>query len=117
MVQRLEAHGPNVGRGMPGVVFIGIFINQPKLLGKGIGSAVIRDLIVSVRKVAGDISIRLNVRSNNIRAIACYRKCGFVQISLGEKLNANGALIQTMTMQYSPIAGLATTHAAIERLG
>ena len=102
--------------GMPSVVFLGIFISQSELLGKGIGTAVISDVIANVRVVAGDVSIRLNVRSSNMRAIACYRKCGFVQISSGEKVGTDGALIQTMTMQYSPTAGSATTHSVNDRL-
>jgi ribosomal protein S18 acetylase RimI-like enzyme len=103
--------------GIPGAVFLGIFIGQSQLLGEGIGSAVIRNVIDDVRAIAGDVSIRLNVRASNARAIACYRKCGFVQIASGGKLGADGALIQTMTMQYSPAVGLETTRSANDRLG
>jgi RimJ/RimL family protein N-acetyltransferase len=103
--------------GIPGAVFLGIFIGQSELLEQGIGSAVIRNLIADVRAIAGDVSIRLNVRSSNTRAIACYRKCGFVQIASGEKLVTDGALIQTMTMHYLPTVGLETTRSEDERLG
>nr|WP_321882848.1 GNAT family N-acetyltransferase [Paraburkholderia bannensis] len=84
--------------GMPGIVFLGIFIGQSGMLGKGIGSAVIAAMINNLRAAAGDVLIRLNVRSTNARAIACYRKCGFIEIVSGEKVGTDGALLQTMTM-------------------
>ncbi|MEI7297382.1 GNAT family N-acetyltransferase [Paraburkholderia tropica] len=90
--------------GVPGNVFLGIFIGQSELLGQGIGSAVISDVVATVRALAADVSIRLNVRSSNTRAISCYRKCGFIQIASSEKRGADGAVIQTMTMQYEPTA-------------
>ncbi|EDZ97378.1 GCN5-related N-acetyltransferase [Burkholderia sp. H160] len=102
--------------GMPSVVFLGIFIGQSELHGEGIGSTVIGDMIANVHAAAGDISIRLNVRSTNTRAIACYRKCGFVEIASGEKVSTDGAVIQTMTMQYSPNQVTATTLSANDRL-
>jgi hypothetical protein len=58
--------------GMPSVVFLGIFIGRSELLGQGIGSAVISGVIANVRAIAGDVSIRLNVRAGNTRAIACW---------------------------------------------
>ncbi|WP_321867658.1 GNAT family N-acetyltransferase [Paraburkholderia tropica] len=103
--------------GMPGIVFLGIFIGRPELLGEGIGSTVIKDLIDAVCAAAGDVLIRLNVRSNNTRAIACYRKCGFTQIASGEKMDANGARIRTMTMQYSPKFESASTHSSNHHRG
>ena len=103
--------------GMPGVVFLGIFIGQFELLGKGIGRTVISDVVADVLAVAGDVSIRLNVRASNTRAITCYRKSGFIQIASGEKAGTDGAIVQTLTMQYSPAAGSATTHSANDGLG
>lgn len=91
--------------GLPNVVFLGILIGRFEMLGKGIGRAVIGDVITEVRAIAGDVSIRLNVRSSNRRAIACYRKCGFVPIASGEKAGRDGVLIPTITMQLSPDAG------------
>jgi RimJ/RimL family protein N-acetyltransferase len=85
--------------GLPQVVFLGILIGQPELLGKGIGHAVISKVIADVRAIEDRISIRLNVRATNTRAIACYRKCGFVQIALGHKVGSGGALIPVITMQ------------------
>lgn len=90
--------------GVPGIVFLGIFIGQSELLAKGIGSAVISAVVATVRAVAADVSIRLNVRSSNTRTISCYRKCGFIKIASSEKGGAAGAVIQTMTMQYEPTA-------------
>ncbi|WP_321788302.1 MULTISPECIES: GNAT family N-acetyltransferase [Paraburkholderia] len=90
--------------GIPGIVFLGIFLGQSELFGEGVGSTVIRDVIAAVRAFAGEVLIRLNVRSSNTRAIACYKKCGFIQIASGEKVSAAGNLIDTMTMQYTPTA-------------
>ena len=90
--------------GLPNVVFLGIFIGQSELLAKGIGRAVIGDVIADVRAIAEDVAIQLNVRCGNTRAIACYRKCGFVQIASGEKAGGDGVLIPTITMQLSPDA-------------
>ncbi|MEQ0777881.1 GNAT family N-acetyltransferase [Paraburkholderia tropica] len=90
--------------GVPGIVFLGIFIGRSELLGQGIGSAVISDVVATVRALAAGVSIQLNVRSSNTRAISCYRKCGFIQIASSEKRGTDGAVIQTMTMQYEPTA-------------
>lgn len=53
--------------GVPSVVFLGIFIGRSELLGEGIGSTVVSDVIANVHATAGDVSIRLNVRSSNAR--------------------------------------------------
>ncbi|MFM0430493.1 GNAT family N-acetyltransferase [Paraburkholderia aspalathi] len=90
--------------GLPNVVFLGILIGQSELLGKGIGRAVIGDVIADVRAIAGDVAIQLNVRCSNARAIACYKKCGFVQIASGEKAGRDGVLIPTIALQLSPDA-------------
>jgi len=109
--------------GLPNVVFLGILIGQSvligqsELLGKGVGRAVIGDVIADVRAIAGDVAIQLNVRCGNARAIACYRKCGFVQIASGEKAGRDGVLIPTITMQLSPDAGSAITHSVSAGLG
>jgi RimJ/RimL family protein N-acetyltransferase len=99
----------------PDVVFLGILIGQPSLFGKGIGRAVIDELIAGVHMISGDIAIRLNVRSTNTRAIACYRRCGFVQISSTEKAGGDGTRIPTITMQFSPGTGPAVTHSSDDR--
>jgi GNAT superfamily N-acetyltransferase len=91
--------------GLPNVVFLGILIGQSELLGKGIGRAVIGSVIADVRAIGGDVAIQLNVRCSNARAIACYKKCGFVQIASGEKAGRDGVLIPTITLQLSPDAG------------
>ncbi|MGF6785886.1 N-acetyltransferase family protein [Paraburkholderia sp. 35.1] len=103
--------------GLPNVVFLGILIGQSELLGKGIGRAVIDDVIADVRAFSGDLAIQLNVRCSNTRAIACYSKCGFVQIASGEKAGKDGVLIPTITMQLAPNTGSAITHSANDRIG
>lgn len=89
---------------LPDVIFLGILIGRSELFGKGGGRSVIRDVITEVPSLTGDVAIRLHVRRNNARAIACYTKCGFVEIASGEKIGRDGTLIPTITMQFSPDA-------------
>lgn len=83
-------------------VFLGILIGLSGLFGKGVGELAIRAVIAEVRASHQKLAIRLNVRSNNARAIACYVKCGFVSISHSEKSGTNGEVIPMTTMQLSP---------------
>ena len=59
---------------------LGILIGKNDLLGQGIGEQAIN---LSVEKSRDEISFRsvhIYVRESNIRAIRCYRKCGFLEI-------------------------------------
>jgi Acetyltransferase (GNAT) family len=103
--------------GKPNVVFLGILIGQSELLGIGIGCAVIEEAVANVRAIAGDVLIQLNVRSSNARAIACYKKCGFVGIASAEKMDSDGVLIPTITMQFSPHVGSTVAHPANAHTG
>ena len=87
----------------PNVVFLGILLSDPQLLGKRIGHTVICDLISAVRAIAGDVAIRLNVRGNNERAIACYKRCGFEQIAIGEITDGDGRVFPTLTMELASV--------------
>ena len=71
----------------------------------------------NVRAIAGDVLIQLNVRSSNTRAIACYKKCGFVAIASAEKMDSDGVLMSTITMQFSPHAGSTVAHSANAHTG
>ncbi|MFE0017487.1 GNAT family N-acetyltransferase [Mesorhizobium sp. NPDC059054] len=57
---------------------LAIGIDDPSCLGKGYGTEAIR-LVLSYAFGRIFHRIGLRVLSNNARAIACYRKCGFVE--------------------------------------
>ncbi|NLH48320.1 MAG: GNAT family N-acetyltransferase [Myxococcales bacterium] len=82
-----------------GIVRLGILIGREDLLGQGIGRAAI-DL--AIRTAPADFSlarVRLHVRKNNARAIACYRACGFRQTGEGCKLDPQGESIEFLEME------------------
>lgn len=56
---------------------MGIYIALANYRGKGIGSEVIKILISMAFKEIKLKKLYLNVRENNIKAIRCYKKCGF----------------------------------------
>ncbi|WP_408405194.1 GNAT family N-acetyltransferase [Paraburkholderia sediminicola] len=80
-----------------------MLIGVPNLFCGGIGERAIKAVVASLRSSQAQTTIRLNVRTNILRAIACYRKCGFLQMSMGEKANATGEPIFFITMEL-PIA-------------
>ena len=57
---------------------LAIGIDDPGCLGKGYGTDAIR-LALGHAFCQGLHRVSLRVLSNNVRAIACYRKCGFVE--------------------------------------
>lgn len=87
--------------GQSNIVSLGILLGQTDMLGKGIGRAVVRKVVAKVQTIVDDVTIQLNVRRSNTRAIACYRKCGFFEIASREKVGVDGALISTITMRFS----------------
>lgn len=73
-------HGdPNWWPDTPGAGVIGIdqFIADPKLLGQGIGTALITQFVDLLLKDASVREIRVDPRPDNVRAIRCYQKVGF----------------------------------------
>lgn len=56
---------------------LGIFISHDENLGKGIGTTAIRIAVAQAQKEMRFTKVELNVRDTNVRAIACYEKCGF----------------------------------------
>ena len=59
---------------------LGIFITQESCRGKHLGEEAIRLACESGQRALGINSVELNVRPMNVRAIRCYRKCGFDEI-------------------------------------
>ena len=63
------------------------------MLGKGIGEQAINLAIEKSCDELNFISIYVNVRESNTRAIRCYRKCGFVEILRDTKLVVDGTIV------------------------
>ena len=69
------------------------------LLGQGIGEQAIN---LAIEKASDELnfqSVRINVRESNIRAIHCYKKCGFVEILHGTKIVDGTTVIPFVTME------------------
>ncbi|MDZ5473057.1 GNAT family N-acetyltransferase [Bacillus sp. 31A1R] len=61
-----------------GVIFgIDQFIGEPEMWGKGIGTSMVSLMLKYLSQVNEEVKVVLDVKKNNIRAIACYKKCGF----------------------------------------
>jgi RimJ/RimL family protein N-acetyltransferase len=86
----------------PLIATLGVLIGDADLFGKGIGQRAIEALVDQVLQLKAQIAIRLNVRMNNPRAIACYRKCGFVDVATGVKTNQDGGIVNFLTMELHP---------------
>ncbi|MBR5521060.1 MAG: GNAT family N-acetyltransferase [Oscillospiraceae bacterium] len=56
---------------------LGIFIADKEMRNKGIGTKAIIRFICENKKAMKLTEVTLNVRTDNIRAIRCYEKCGF----------------------------------------
>ena len=68
-----------------GVAILGILIGKPELFGKGIGGEAIPLAVAASRERWPLRCIRLGVRKNNARALACYERCGFTIVGEGTK--------------------------------
>ncbi|MEK4129986.1 GNAT family N-acetyltransferase [Solibacillus sp. FSL W8-0474] len=55
------------------------FIGEPKLWGQGIGTKMIQ-MMLNFLCNKGASKVLLEVKSNNVRAISSYKKCGFKRI-------------------------------------
>lgn len=81
----------------PGELVLGILLGDESFFGRGIGSKAIALAVERARGVGRYRAVRLNVRSNNTRAIACYQKAGFILAKTGVK-EAGSELIPYITM-------------------
>ena len=81
------------------VAVLGIMLGREDRFGKGIGRQAIRQAIRQARWRLAFRSVELHVRAGNARAIACYRKCGFVMVWEGTKLGKNGCRIPFRIMK------------------
>lgn len=87
--------------GSPDEVRLGIMIGKCELLGKGIGRRAIEQALLATQSVWPITKVRLNVRRDNTRAIACYTACGFRAVGEGVKTSGDGARIKFITMENS----------------
>lgn len=84
---------------LPQEVTLGILLGDVDFLGKGIGEKAINLAIERAQRSFPLEKISLNVRENNPRAIACYKKCGFEIVSAGYKIDKSGNQIRHLTME------------------
>ena len=90
---------------------LGIFIGREDLLGQGLGARAIFLAIAAFWKFhPTGAQVVLNVREANVRAIACYKSCGFQPISTTRKDLPSGKRIPVLLMQLDlgipqPMAG------------
>jgi len=81
------------------LVSLGIMIGHPDKLGIGIGQQVIPLAIELAHTRLRFEGVQLRVRKTNIRAIGCYKKCGFSIIGEGTYINKIGQEIAFYEMQ------------------
>ena len=82
------------------IATLGILIGKNNLLGQGIGEQAIKIAIGKSRDEMKYRSVVANVRMSNIRAINCYKKCGFVEIFRGDKLVDGATLIPFIKLEF-----------------
>jgi len=70
-------------------VTLGIFIAEDANRGKNIGSTTVQTAIGEARKLMTFSQAELHVRTDNVRAIRCYQKCGFAETSRYVKNHLN----------------------------
>ncbi len=79
-------------------VRLSLFLGDEAYAGKGIGRQAIELGIGACRGWFQFGHVRLHVRVNNRRAIACYLACGFRETGRGTKTTADG-VIEFLTME------------------
>lgn len=83
----------------PDEATLAIFLGEESLCGHGIGEKAINMAIEKAKDLCCFHKVTLNVRESNARAIACYKKCGFVPVASGVKRTAIGNEIHCVTME------------------
>jgi len=76
-----------------------ILLGSRDLFDQGVGTKAILLAIKTSQKTLGFNKIQLNVRKSNLRAIACYQKCGFSVVREGVKINDEHEEIPFYRMQ------------------
>ena len=81
---------------------LGVFLGDPSKFGHGIGTAAIELAISAFRHSHPQLPIVLRVRQANARAIACYRRAGFVVTGTGSKSLPSGGRVSFYRMVCPP---------------
>jgi diamine N-acetyltransferase len=82
-----------------GVYYIGITIWK-KYWGRNYGKDAIKTLLEYLFKELNAERVELEVIGSNLRAISCYKKCGFVEKEIKkDKVNINGNYTDTIIMR------------------
>lgn len=63
-----------------GTVLYSIVIGDTSLHSRGLGTAVTKQMLGEAFSASDIQAVQLNVRQDNLRAIRCYEKCGFIRI-------------------------------------
>lgn len=83
----------------PNESILGVYLKDPSVLGQGIGSQAIQLALEECRRQYPTRVITLRVRQDNARAIACYKKLGFLISSRGTKVLPSGKQLPCFQMQ------------------
>lgn len=81
------------------IAILGILLGREDHWGRGVGREAIGLALKRARKQLGFKSVELNVRKDNSRAIACYRRCGFSIVGEGDKGTKDGKSIPYWVMK------------------
>lgn len=81
---------------------LGVFLGDPSDFGRGIGTAAVRLAVAEFRGAHPELPIALRVRRANTRAVACYRRAGFVPVGGGVKLSPTGDTVSYYRMVCPP---------------
>ena len=76
-----------------------ILLGSYDLFDQGMGAKAILLAIETSQKTLGFNKVQLNVRKSNLRAIACYQKCGFSVVRESVKINDEDEEISFYKMQ------------------
>jgi RimJ/RimL family protein N-acetyltransferase len=88
-------------------VFTLTIVVHPGMLGQGIGSALLMELLERARRDTRVMKVELRVRSTNTRAMALYRKLGFVEEGLFRRRLRleDGSFMDDLSMAWFPVRG------------
>lgn len=78
---------------------LGILIFDPAFRGRGFGGEAIRLAEQDAVACWGVGLVRLRVRASNIRAISCYRRCGYEIFTTSDK-EIDGVKVQVLHMEH-----------------
>ena len=77
-----------------------ILMGRQDKLGRGIGTRTIPLAIKQSQRALAFKSVQLSVRKTNVRAIACFKHCGFAIVGEGQKVNKEGEEISFFKMGF-----------------